>query len=303
MTRTAISPRLAIRIFVRGLVDTSDNVGLMETPFATPNDENLPGEPIFGEKIGKFPESWQVRWLATTGSTNDDLLDAGRAGAPDRVALVTDYQSAGRGRLDRTWVAPDGANLLVSLLLRNVPRFPHALTHAVALAAAAASETVVSAAGGKIKVDVKWPNDLLVDGQKLAGILSVAGPVKSMMTDVDSYVVPEFVVVGLGLNVGWAPEGAACLQTFAADELARDAVLKALLVALDRLLDLTPAQLHERYRTKLSTLRRAVRIELPSGEFVEGRALDVEVDGRLVVLDSCGVTQRLDIGDIVHLRS
>jgi hypothetical protein len=84
----------------------------METPFATPNDENLPGEPIFGEKIGKFPESWQVRWLATTGSTNDDLLEAGRAGAPSRVALVTDYQSAGRGRLDPTWVAPDGANML-----------------------------------------------------------------------------------------------------------------------------------------------------------------------------------------------
>jgi len=303
MTRTAISPRLAIRIFVRGLVDTSDNVGLMKTPFATPNDENLPGEAIFGEKIGKFPDSWQVRWLATTGSTNDDLLEAGRAGAPSRVALVTDYQSAGRGRLDRTWVAPEGVNLLVSLLLRDVPRFPHALTHAVALAAAAASETVVSTAGGKVKVDVKWPNDLLVDGRKLAGILSAAGPIKQMMSDVESYVVPEFVVVGLGLNVGWAPEGAACLQTFASVELARDAVLKALLVALDRLLDLTPTQLHERYRTKLSTLRRAVRIELPSGEFVEGRALDVETDGRLVVLDSCGVTQRLDIGDIVHLRT
>jgi BirA family biotin operon repressor/biotin-[acetyl-CoA-carboxylase] ligase len=275
----------------------------METPFATPNDENLPGEAVFGEKIGEFPDSWQVRWLSTTGSTNDDLLEAGRAGAPSRVALVTDYQSAGRGRLDRTWVAPEGANLLVSLLLREVPRFPHALTHAVALAAAAASETVVAAAGGKVKVDVKWPNDLLVDGQKLAGILSAAGPMKQMMTEVESYVVPEFVVVGLGLNVGWAPEDAACLQTFASAEIARDAVLKALLVALDRLLDLTPTQLHERYRTKLSTLRRAVRIELPSGAFVEGRALDVEVDGRLVVLDSCGVTQRLDIGDIVHLRS
>jgi BirA family biotin operon repressor/biotin-[acetyl-CoA-carboxylase] ligase len=274
----------------------------METPFATSNDENLPGEAIFGEKIGKFPDSWQVRWLATTGSTNDDLLEAGRAGAPNRVALVTDYQSAGRGRLDRTWVAPEGLNLLVSLLLRDVPRFPHALTHAVALAAAAASETVVSAAGGKITVDVKWPNDLLVDGQKLAGILSAAGPVQQMMTDVESYVVPEFVVVGLGLNVGWAPEGAACLQTFASVEIARDAVLKALLVALDPLLELTPVQLHERYRSKLSTLRREVRIELPTGEFVEGRALDVEADGRLVVLDSCGVTQRLDIGDIVHLR-
>lgn len=280
----------------------------METPFATSNDENLPGEAIFGEKVGNFPESWQVRWLATTGSTNDDLLAAGRLGVAGGVALVADYQSAGRGRLDRTWVAPDGLNLLVSLLLRDVPRFPHALTHAVALAAAAASETVVAAHDGKIKVDVKWPNDLLVDGRKLAGILSVAGPITQVMTEAESYVVPDFVVpdfvvIGLGLNVGWAPEGAACLQDFAADTIERDAVLKALLVALDRLLDLSPAQLHERYRTKLSTLRRSVRVELPSGEFVEGRALDVEADGRLVVLDSCGVTQRLDVGDIVHLRS
>lgn len=280
----------------------------METPFATSNDENLPGEAIFGEKVGNFPESWQVRWLATTGSTNDDLLAAGRLGVAGGVALVADYQSAGRGRLDRTWVAPDGLNLLVSLLLRDVPRFPHALTHAVALAAAAASETVVAAHDGKIKVDVKWPNDLLVDGRKLAGILSVAGPITQVMTEAESYVVPDFVVpdfvvIGLGLNVGWAPEGAACLQDFAADTIERNAVLKALLVALDRLLDLSPAQLHERYRTKLSTLRRSVRVELPSGEFVEGRALDVEADGRLVVLDSCGVTQRLDVGDIVHLRS
>jgi BirA family biotin operon repressor/biotin-[acetyl-CoA-carboxylase] ligase len=275
----------------------------METPFATSNDENLPGEPIFGEKIGKFPESWQVRWLATTGSTNDDLLEAGRAGAPDRVALVTDYQSAGRGRLDRTWVAPDGANLLVSLLLRNVPRFPHALTHAVALAAAAASETVVASNGGKVEVDVKWPNDLLVGGRKLAGILSVAGPIKQMMTDIDSYAAPDFVVVGLGLNVGWAPDGAVWLQEFATADISRDAVLAALLVELNQLLELSPAQLHERYRAKLSTLQRTVRIELPSGEFVEGRAMDVEVDGRLVVLDSCGITQRLDVGDIIHLRS
>jgi BirA family biotin operon repressor/biotin-[acetyl-CoA-carboxylase] ligase len=80
-------------------------------------------------------------------------------------------------------------------------------------------------------------------------------------------------------------------------------VLAALLVELNQLLELSPAQLHERYRAKLSTLQRTVRIELPSGEFVEGRAMDVEVDGRLVVLDSCGITQRLDVGDIIHLRS
>jgi len=143
----------------------------------------------------------------------------------------------------------------------------------------------------------------LVDGRKLAGILSVAGPIKQMMTDIDSYAAPDFVVVGLGLNVGWAPDGAVCLQEFATANVSRDAVLAALLVELNHLLELSPTQLHERYRAKLSTLQRAVRIELPSGEFVEGRAMDVEVDGRLVVLDSCGITQRLDVGDIIHLRS
>jgi BirA family biotin operon repressor/biotin-[acetyl-CoA-carboxylase] ligase len=173
----------------------------------------------------------------------------------------------------------------------------------VALAAAVASETVVASNGGKVEVDVKWPNDLLVGGRKLAGILSVAGPIKQMMTDIDSYAAPDFVVVGLGLNVGWAPDGAVWLQEFATADISRDAVLAALLVELNQLLELSPAQLHERYRAKLSTLQRTVRIELPSGEFVEGRAMDVEVDGRLVVLDSCGITQRLDVGDIIHLRS
>ena len=274
----------------------------MDTPFATSNEENLPGEQIFGEKIGGFPKNWQVRRISETGSTNDDLVAAGRRGAPDRLALVADHQTAGRGRLDRQWVAPTGVNLLVSLLLRGVPRHPHTLTHAVALAAAAASETVTSTAGAKVKVEVKWPNDLLVDGKKLAGILSAAGPVTAVINDFESYAAPEFVVVGLGLNIGWAPDGAVCLQQFAEQDIERDAVLAALLDSLERLLAMTPTQLHERYRTKLSTLRREVRIELPSGDFIEGRALDVEPDGRLIVLDSRGVTQRLDIGDIIHLR-
>jgi BirA family biotin operon repressor/biotin-[acetyl-CoA-carboxylase] ligase len=113
---------------------------------------------------------------------------------------------------------------------------------------------------------------------------------------------PSFVVVGLGLNVGWAPEGATSLVAESGRRVTREAVLAALLSELDELMSLSPELLHDRYRRRLSTLNREVRIERPDSSFLEGRALDVESDGRLVLLDSCGVTHRLDVGDIVHLR-
>ncbi len=266
----------------------------MDTPNATSNDANLPGVPhpvaIFRSEV-VVTGGWNVRWTASTGSTNDDLLAAARAGAPDRLVLVADHQTAGRGRLDRRWEAPSSENLLVSVLFRNVPQYPHALTHAVALAAAEASARIAG-----VTPDVKWPNDLLVSGAKLAGILSTAGPAQSVPPR------PTFVVVGLGLNVGWAPDGAACLSALAPRAVGRDEVLVALLGALDELSGLSDHELHARYRQGLSTIGRDVRVELPNDRVVEGRAIDVEDDGRLVVLDSCGVTHRLDVGDVVHLR-
>ena len=99
-----------------------------------------------------------------TGSTNTDLLAAAESGAPDRSVLVARHQTAGRGRLDRRWEAPAGASLLVSLLFRNVPEHPHELTQRVALAAVAACGAVAG-----VQPQLKWPNDLLVDGAKLAG--------------------------------------------------------------------------------------------------------------------------------------
>ena len=276
----------------------------METPNATSNDENLPGSPFLGKKIGNFSDSWTVRWISTTGSTNDDLVAAGRKGAPDRLVLVADHQSAGRGRLDRTWEAPHGANLLVSLLFRSVPQFPHALTHAVALAAQSACLQMMLKAGAEVAVELKWPNDLLADGRKLAGILSAAGPLTVVKNSSgESFATPAFVVVGLGLNLAWAPLEAACLSEFAGNsDVDRDLVLGFLLKEMDVLLALDPTQLHEHYRANLSTLQRDVRVELPQNKFLEGRAIDVEADGRLVVVDSQGTRSSLDIGDIVHLR-
>jgi BirA family biotin operon repressor/biotin-[acetyl-CoA-carboxylase] ligase len=224
--------------------------------------------------VQPWPPGWTVEHIAETGSTNADLLATAES-RPDRSVLVADHQTAGRGRLDRRWDAPPGANLLASLLFHRVPPDPGELSRRVGLAAVDACREVA----GVVAV-LKWPNDVLVGDRKLAGILaqrSAAGA----------------VVVGLGLNVRWAPDGAARLGA----GVAPPEVLRALLGAYDRL----PDDVAARYRRTLATLGRAVRIELTDGT-VAGTALDVERDGRLVVLDRCGVTHRIDVGDVVHLR-
>jgi BirA family transcriptional regulator, biotin operon repressor / biotin---[acetyl-CoA-carboxylase] ligase len=220
------------------------------------------------------PPHWSIWSIAETGSTNTDLVAAAADGAPDRSVLVAGHQTAGRGRLGRRWDAPPGANLLVSILFRAVPEPAVELTHRVALAAIAAARVVAG-----VDARLKWPNDVLLDGRKLAGILAQRAD--------------DTVVVGVGLNVRWAPDGAALLGP----DPAPVTVLGELLNQYDAL----PDDISAPYRAALATLGAAVRVELP-GSVVEGRAVDVDPDGRLVVIDACAVTHHVDAGDVVHLR-
>jgi len=228
-----------------------------------------------------WPAGWSVRAVDQIASTNTALVSAvdsapEMSGPPHRAVLVARYQSAGRGRLDRSWQAPPGKNLLASILVREVPEHPIELTHRVGLAAIDACAEVAG-----VTAALKWPNDLLLGERKLAGILA-------QQTRDGS------VVVGIGLNVGWAPPDAALLGV----GIEPLEVLRALLVAYDRL----PSDISERYRSALTTLGRSVRVEQPGGEVV-GRAVDVEADGALVVIDACAITHRIDIGDVIHLRN
>lgn len=190
---------------------------------------------------------------------------------------MTDFQTAGRGRLGRTWEAPPGSALLCSVLLRP-SRVSHLVVACVALAGRDAAREVAG-----VDADLKWPNDLLVGGRKLAGVLAEA--------DVDQ----RAVVVGIGMNLTAAPPGAAMLG--AGD---RDEVLDALLAAIDRRYPDRWDEVASEYRSACATIGQAVRVELHDETFT-GTAADVDDDGRLLV--DVGVCLRtVSAGDVVHLR-
>ncbi|MGZ4447246.1 MAG: biotin--[acetyl-CoA-carboxylase] ligase [Nocardioides sp.] len=228
------------------------------------------------------PDGFRVEVLASAGSTNALVAERARAGEPHGLVVVAEEQTAGRGRLDRSWQSPPRAGLTFSVLLRPALE-PHRLGWVPLWGGLAVARAVREQTG--VEAVVKWPNDVQVDGRKLAGLLaeSVAGA----------------VVLGIGLNVTTRREElpvetATSLQLEGATTTDRDTVLRAVLRALAGALgDRDVAS----YREVCSTLGRQVRVELPGGESVTGLAEAVDDDGRLVV-DGTPYAA----GDVVHLR-
>lgn len=242
-----------------------------------------------------------VREVRSTGSTNDDLRAAAADGAPDGVVLVSDHQTSGHGRVGRTWEAPPGSSLLVSILLRPdlAPDRLHLLTTALGVAAAEAVDEEVA-----VRVGLKWPNDLVVSTpageRKLGGILAEASWAGDRL---------DAVVLGLGLNVTWPDELPAELVDLAValnhltdEPLDRGDLLVAVLLRLEAILaDPEGAALRERWRYLATTLGQRVRVELATGEVVVGTAVDLTEEGRLVVEDHAG-RHEITAGDVHHLR-
>ena len=232
----------------------------------------------------EWPKGWQVEHVLETGSTNTDLVERAQNGALMHTVLAADFQTSGRGRLDRSWEALRGANLLVSILFRDQQRPQHNFSQIVGLAASSACEQLTG-----VRPDLKWPNDLLVSGRKLSGLLASGGA--------------DFVVVGIGINVNWAPAEAIALKEVAPDKMLHPAdVLRAMLVGIDEIEALSPDELHDLYSASLATLGSQVRIERSDGGTLVGQATSVERDGRLVVVDETGAKHRVDTGDVIHLR-
>jgi BirA family biotin operon repressor/biotin-[acetyl-CoA-carboxylase] ligase len=202
------------------------------------------------------------------------------------TVAVADHQSAGRGRLGRTWEAAAGSSLLMSVLLE--PDLPTDRLHLVTAAVALSGSDALAEVAGFTPV-LKWPNDLLHDDRKLGGILAEA--------DLPS------VVVGIGINLNW--DGAVPNDGIAANQIAgrpvdRDAVLDALLRHLARRADDWEGVASE-FRRRCATLGRVVRIELNDETFT-GTATDVSDEGHLLV-DVGMCLRTVTAGDVVHLRA
>jgi BirA family transcriptional regulator, biotin operon repressor / biotin---[acetyl-CoA-carboxylase] ligase len=235
----------------------------------------------------------QIRWFAELDSTNRYALEQARRGVPEGLVVVADHQSAGRGRLGRTWTAPPGASLLVSVLLRPAAVEATRVTLAAGLALVDAVAVVAGVTAG-----LKWPNDLVVGERKLAGILAEAELGSGAPA----------VVVGIGCNVNWEsiPDELAEIATAcnleAGHAVDRDALLDALLEHLDeRLAALGSPALLADYRSRSSTLGQRVRVETPAAVVV-GTAVDVGTGGELLVRDDAGVVHPIRAGDVVRLR-
>jgi len=233
--------------------------------------------------------------LASTTSTNDEAKQAAKDGAPSGSTWVAEQQTAGRGRQGRVWVSPRGENLLFSVLVRVT--CPPSRLPPIALVAGLAVRDAVALAAPEAAPRIKWPNDVLIDGKKVAGVLVEAITAGSRV---------QAVVVGVGINVHTRdfPEDIAGRATSIA--LAsrappdRAAVLADVLACLDRDLHVVAARGLGLLRARLEAADalRGNRVRNDTGD--EGTASGIDDDGRLLVRRDDGVLTRWSAGE-VHL--
>ena len=249
-------------------------------------------------------------WTTATSSTNQrlaDLLEAGEQ-IPDFAVIGTDHQTAGRGRLDRTWSVPAGAALTCSLPVRIPAGTPQESLGWLPIVTGLAVRAALAEAG--VAAQLKWPNDVLVDGRKICGILARVVAVDGGLS----------VVIGTGINLtlteddfraGGVPDGRATSVLLESGDTDRDRLLASLVAHLrDRvtsLLERGPAgALADEARQAMVTLGSAVRVHLPGDRQLTGTAVRLDSSAGLVVLPdgAAGPQDEVTVsaGDVVHVR-
>ncbi len=241
-----------------------------------------------------LPAGYRLRHHGTLRSTNDEAKALARAGEPAGTVVWADAQTAGRGRRGRTWVSPRG-NLYCTLILR--PRGAPAVIAQLGFAAAlAVGETLVPSLGDADALRYKWPNDVLVNGRKIAGIL--------LESETSAPEAVDFVVVGIGVNLASAPPAteypATSLAAERAAPLAPGRVLEMLVRYFDdwyrRWCDAGFAPVRAAWLARAGGLGEDVRVRLERVTH-EGRFLDLDAEGALILEQPAG-TRRIAAGEV-----
>lgn len=234
----------------------------------------------------------EIDVVAETGSTNADLVARASEPAPGVPVLVAEAQNAGRGRHDRRWVSPPRAAIAMSVLVPTAGIDPQVLGWLPLLTGIAVVDAVRAVAA--VDAHLKWPNDVLVAGRKLAGILVEVVPAAT-----------PAAVVGIGCNVSLTESElpvpqATSLALAGAPDTDRTTLVLALLRQFASRFTAWRAgdsrDLARDYRARCATLGSSVRAELPGGEVITGVATDIDWCGRL----SIG-TRTVAAGDVTHL--
>ncbi len=236
------------------------------------------------------------RFLDTIGSTNDVALAWAQSGAPDMALVIADHQSAGRGRFQRRWVTHPGSALAFSLVLRPTPLELQYLSHFAALGAIAIWQALAEDWG--LAAQIKWPNDILLDRQKAAGILIENTWLGDQL---------QGLVMGIGLNI--SPQSvpppdqlmypATCLESALGHAVDRWSVLRSILLNLARWrLRLGSPEFFKTWEDCLAFKDEWVRVSGAGGPDRVGRVAGLSPSGSLRLVDSQGKEFLVDAGDV-----
>lgn len=238
---------------------------------------------------GKISQYWRVSVVDLTASTQSDLAELVNSSvAKSGELIVAEFQSAGRGRLDRTFEAPPQSALLFSFYLK--PKRARNDWSFLSFLAAIAMHEVISRNTHET-VTLKWPNDILINDQKVAGLLAQQ--------------IGDGVIIGIGLNVAMSKDelpvpDATSLALAESNNLDRNFLLIDFLNRFENIFDQweSGANLVEKYRQISATIGRKVRVEVIGRDPIEGEAVAISAQGALILSDGFEV----NVGDVIHLR-
>lgn len=296
ISRAAVSKHIAAIKALGYAIASAPGKGyrLTEAP-----DLLLAEEILFGLETATMGKAGIVHHRLTD-STNTQARMLARDGAPEGTLVVAEAQSAGRGRKGRSWLARPGEGLLFSLILRPTME-PSRAALITLMTAVSVAEALIRETG--IDARIKWPNDILVRGKKLAGILT------EMSMELDAV---DYVITGLGLNVNTPAEAfageireiATSVMAEAAAPFSRVALLRAILARFEThyetLANQGPEPILRRWKELSDIVGRRVRVSMMREEII-GRVTDIDTDGVLLVKSDAGESLRILSGDVTYL--
>jgi BirA family biotin operon repressor/biotin-[acetyl-CoA-carboxylase] ligase len=235
----------------------------------------------------------RIHYFSEIGSTMDAARILARKGAKEGTIVIAEVQADGRGRLNREWLSPKGG-IYFTIILR--PRISPAYAPRINLMVSIAVAATIRKLFG-IKAGLKWPNDVLIEGRKVCGILA------EMNAEMD---VVNFVNVGIGINANTSvpqfEKTAISLKDALGREISRKEFLRVLLREIEGWQPLLMKEdLLEAWKKLSMTLNRDVRVVAP-GEVIVGRAIDIDTTGALIIEESNGSLTKAMAGDCIHLR-